>query len=63
MLHTGDRYEIRARAERHRELQALSRIVAGFLFRSRSTKTAMEDLQEAANSNAGEPDRTTDRAA
>lgn len=34
MFHTGDIYEIRARAERHRELRRLRKTLTGFLFRS-----------------------------
>lgn len=33
MMHTGDIFEQRARAARHRELRALARALSGFLFR------------------------------
>ncbi|MEM9633829.1 MAG: hypothetical protein AAGA50_21040 [Pseudomonadota bacterium] len=33
MMHTGDIFEQRARAARHRELRALVRALSGFLFR------------------------------
>lgn len=32
MMHTGDKYEARARAERHYELRRLTRALSGFLF-------------------------------
>lgn len=36
MMHTGDVYEARARAARHRELKALTRAFSRFVFRSKA---------------------------
>ncbi|MEP1930952.1 MAG: hypothetical protein ABJN98_02580 [Roseibium sp.] len=63
MFHTGDEFEIRARAARNCEIRALGRALTGFFFRTQSSnkrsKAAQLDTIECAN----DVTATTKRAA
>ncbi|QDG78080.1 hypothetical protein [Labrenzia sp. PHM005] len=57
MMHTGDHYEARARAERHYELRRLTKALSGFLFGSTAEPHSNRRHRQAANDHSANTSR------
>lgn len=63
MFHSGDIYEIRARASRHQELRRLARAISGLFHRRDRLQTGQQTLSLGGIDCANDQALTTHRAA